>query len=131
MGLCMSLNLEEFDEEYDVNMSYGYYLSFRIKLLNSLDEGLGDQFKDELLFKKEISENLLERLNKLNLIEFCLHSDCDGKLGLRIIKKTLKTMEKIEIKKEDLLDYDFCEKLEEVKKIFRKALELHRQITYC
>lgn len=131
MGLCMSLNLEEFDEEYDVNMSYGYYLSFRIKLLNSLDEGLGDQFKDELLFKKEISENLLERLNKLNLIEFCLHSDCDGKLSLRIIKKTLKTMEKIEIKKEDLLDYDFCEKLEEVKKIFRKALELHRQITYC
>lgn len=131
MGLCMSLNLKEFDEEYDVNMSYGYYLSFRIKLLNSLDEGLGDQFKDELLFKKEISENLLERLNKLNLIEFCLHSDCDGKLSLRIIKKTLKTMEKIEIKKEDLLDYDFCEKLEEVKKIFRKALELHRQITYC
>ena len=131
MGLCMSLNLKEFDEEYDVNMSYGYYLSFRIKLLNSLDEGLGDQFKDELLFKKEISENLLERLNKLNLIEFCLHSDCDGKLSLRIIKKTLKTMEKIEIKKEDLLDYDFYEKLEEVKKIFRKALELHRQITYC
>lgn len=131
MGLCMSLNLKEFDEEYDVNMSYGYYLSFRIKLLNSLDEGLGDQFKDELLFKKEISENLLEQLNKLNLIEFCLHSDCDGKLSLRIIKKTLKTMEKIEIKKEDLLDYDFCEKLEEVKKIFRKALELHRQITYC
>ena len=131
MGLCMSLNLKEFDEEYDVNMSYGYYLSFRIKLLNSLDEGLGDQFKDELLFKKKISENLLERLNKLNLIEFCLHSDCDGKLSLRIIKKTLKTMEKIEIKKEDLLDYDFCEKLEEVKKIFRKALELHRQITYC
>ena len=131
MGLCMSLNLKEFDEEYDVYMSYGYYLSFRIKLLNSLDEGLGDQFKDELLFKKEISENLLERLNKLNLIEFCLHSDYDGKLGLRIIKKTLKTMEKIEIKKEDLLDYDFYEKLEEVKKIFRKALELHRQITYC
>ena len=131
MGLCMSLNLEEFDEKYDVNMSYGYYLSFRIKLLNLLDEGLGNQFKNELLFEQEVSEELLERLNKLNLIEFCLHSDCDGKLSLRIIKKTLKTMEKIEIKKEDLLDYDFCEKLEEVKKIFRKALELHRQITYC
>lgn len=131
MGLCISLNLEEFDEEYDVNMSYGYYLSFRIKLLNLLDEGLGNQFKNELLFEQEISEELLEQLNKLNLIEFCLHSDCDGKLSLRIIKKTLKTMEKIKIKKEDLLDYDFCEKLEEVKKIFRKALELHRQITYC
>lgn len=131
MGLCMSLNLEEFDKEYDVYISYGYYLSFRIKLLNLLDEGLGDQFKDELLFKQEVSENLLERLDKLNLVEFCLHSDCNGKLGLRIIKKTLKTMEKIEIKKEDLLDDDFYEKLEEVKKIFRKALELHKQIIYC
>lgn len=40
-------------------------------------------------------------------------------------------MEKIEIKKEDLLDDDFYEKLEEVKKIFRKALELYKQIIYC
>lgn len=46
MGLCMTLNSKEFDKEYDVYMSYGYYLSFRIKLLNLLDEGLGDQFKD-------------------------------------------------------------------------------------
>lgn len=121
MGLCMVVR--KTGEEFSI--SYGAYFCLRVKILETLDEELGADFKG-LGFFSHLSESSLKKLSDLNLYDFMMHSDCDGILKLATIKKTFKCLENLELK-----DKNWQPELELLKHIFRQAIKANSSIKYC
>ena len=66
----------------------------RVEILNTIRFGLGDKFKKESFSgQKFYSNEVFNAIKKLKLNNFIFHSDCDGYLTYRDIKKTLGVLE--------------------------------------
>lgn len=97
----MSLDLEVKKTGDSLRIGYGGYLHMRVEILNTIQFGLGDKFKKESFSGQEFYSNeLFNAIKKLKLNNFIFHSDCDGYLTYRDVKKTLGVLE----------NYDFSAK---------------------
>lgn len=122
MGLC--IQVKKTKDEFDIG--YGGYFSLRYHIIKSIDEKLADIWKKSVL--GEISQIPLEdfeKLWKLGLTDFLFHSDCDGLLGRRKVKRTLVALEKI-----NFINEDWKKEFEELKNILRIAIKNKSSIKY-
>ena len=90
----MSLDLEVKKTGDSLRIGYGGYLHMRVEILNTIQFGLGDKFKKESFSgQKFYSNEVFNAIKKLKLNNFIFHSDCDGYLTYRDVKKILGVLE--------------------------------------
>lgn len=121
MGLCM-----EVKKTGDcMEIGYGGYFAIRRFILNEIEDNLGETFSKECI-KGKLSEELIQKLIDLKIDAFILHSDCDGTLKYRDIKKALPTLMKFDYKK----NMDWRDEILELIKLFKIAVKNNSSIKY-
>lgn len=127
MGLCMDIK----KTDYCFNISYRGFTNMRKEIANVYNQRKGKLYEKyilSLLFdnKEKLTFKEFEEMYFGNLQDFMMHSDCDGKLGIRQIKKTLKELEKL-----DFSNCNYKDEILEMIELFRKAIELKEIIIFC
>lgn len=123
MGLCMRVSRT--GDEWDIGYR-GYFL-LRYLILREIDENVANVWKNWCLNNgRFFTMEEFKKIYDLKLVDFIAHSDCDGILGRRKVKRTLLGLEKIDFKSEE-----WKEDFDGLKNIFRIAVENKSSIKYC
>lgn len=124
MGLCMRVK-KSGDAFY---IGYGGYFALRYHIISCIDKDIADKWKKGCIYGKEYYLTLEEFkvLYDSKLTDFLCHSDCDGLLGRRKVKRTLLALEKLNFENKD-----WEKEFEELKNILRIAVENKSSIEYC
>lgn len=122
----MALDLEVKNTGDTMRIGYGGYFHIRIEILNTISFRLGDKFEKECLEqRKYFSDELFNEITKLKLDKFIFHSDCNGHLCYRDIKKTLKVLEQYDFNQSNWKD-----EIYELINLFKIAVENKSYIYY-
>ena len=96
MGLCMRTKKKGLENIDRFHISYRFYRILRGEILKALDKELGNKFLT-MSYDERFTYDEFVRLANTGLKEFILHSDYNGILKLKTIKKTSKILFKIEL----------------------------------
>ncbi|MDY3059301.1 MAG: hypothetical protein SOR11_04795 [Fusobacterium sp.] len=109
-----------------MTIGYGAYFNMRIEILNTIQFGLGDKFKKESIHEKFYSDEVFNTVKKLKLDNFIFHSDCDGYLTYREVKKTLEVLEKY-----NFSSNEWSKEINQFINLLKKARDKKSYIYYC
>ena len=109
-----------------MTIGYGAYFNMRIEILNTIQFGLRDKFKKESIHEKFYSDEVFNTVKKLKLDNFIFHSDCDGYLTYREVKKTLEVLEKY-----NFSSNEWSKEINQFINLLKKARDKKSYIYYC
>lgn len=122
MGLC--IGVKKTGDEWDIG--YRGYFILRYLILKEIDENIADVWRDSCIRNgRLLTIEEFKKIYDCKLADFIFHSDCDGLLGRRKVKRTLLALEKIDFKNEEWKDY-----FDGLKNILRIAAENKSSIRY-
>ena len=123
MGLCMYN--KKLDKSF--NIGYGGFFWLKHKILKSVSEDLAEEWEVFSLSQSQrLSNEFVDKLKELELYDLIMHSDCDGKLQRRELKRINKALSKIN-KVED----NWNEKFLELKEFIRETVEQGGIVIFC
>lgn len=124
MGICMMVKRKGTEKIRNFNLSYRGYHILRGEVLKVLDKELGNKFL-AMGYDNEFTDDEYVRLANTGLLEFIFHSDFNGILKLKTIKKVSIILSKIELE-----DREWNRCLNELKNLFYKAIRKGSDIEY-
>lgn len=121
MGLCMYN--KKTGKTFDIG--YGIFFWLKYRMLEAISKNLANEWK-ELPLTQTISFYFVKQLKKLGLYDLIMHSDCDGKLLRRELKRINKALSKI-----DKIDDNYIEVFLELKGFIKETVEQGGIIIFC
>lgn len=123
MALC--IHVKKTGDEWDIG--YRGYFILRYLILKEIDENIADVWRDSCIKNgRLLTVKEYKKIYDYKLADFIFHSDCEGLLGRRKVKKILLGLEKIDFKNEEWKEY-----FDGLKNILRIAVENKSGIKYC
>lgn len=122
MGLCIVVN--KTGDEWDIG--YRGYFILRYLILKEIDENIADVWRDSRIKNgRLLTIEEYKKIYDYKLADFIFHSDCEGLLGRRKVKRILLALEKIDFKNKDWKDL-----FDGLKNILRIAVENKSSVRY-
>lgn len=122
MGLCIGVN--KTGDEWDIG--YRGYFILRYLILKEIDENIADVWRDSRIKNgRLLTIEEYKKIYDYKLADFIFHSDCEGLLGRRKVKRILLALEKIDFKNKDWKDL-----FDGLKNILRIAVENKSSVRY-
>ena len=122
MALCIGVN--KTGDEWDIG--YRGYFILRYLILKEIDENIADVWRDSCIRNgRLLTTEGYKKIYDCKLDDFIFHSDCEGLLGRRKVKRTLLALEKIDFKNEEWKEY-----FDGLKNILRIAVENKSSVRY-